>query len=131
MPSQTFPFAFDPRFRRWLGLLGIRPDTAAVTLDDDVFDARFGRWRLRTPVANIRDVRITRDYRWFKAIGPRGSLADRGCTFGTNADAGVCVCFHDPVGALVSRTVLRHPGLTVTVEDVDGLADALRARLPA
>lgn len=99
-----------------------------MTIDDDVFDARFGRWRLKTPVSNIKDVRITSDYHWFKAIGPRGSAADRGCTFGTNADAGVCVCFHEPVGALISKGVLRHPGLTVTVADVEGLAAAVRAR---
>lgn len=131
MPAQTFAFAFDPRFRGMLRLLGVRPENASVTVDDESFDARFGRWRLKTPVTNLKDVRVTRGYHWFKAIGPRGSAADNGVTFGTNADAGVCVCFHEPVGALVSKGILRHPGLTVTVADVDGLAEAVRARIPA
>lgn len=131
MSSQTFPFRFDPRFRAPLAVLGVRPDTCRVVVDDDGFDARFGRWRLRTPWSNVKDVQITRDYRWFRAVGPRASLADHGATFGTNTVAGVCVCFHEPVGALVSRTVFRHPGLTVTVEDVEGLAAAVRERLPS
>lgn len=127
--QQTFAFAFDPRFRGLLKLLGIRPENSRVTLDDEVFDARFGRWHLRTPVSNLEDVQISRDYQWFKAIGPRGSLVDRGCTFGSNPDAGVCVRFHEPVGALVPKGVIRHPGLTVTVADVEGLAQAVRDRL--
>lgn len=131
MTSRTFAFAFDPRFRGLLKVLGISPHNSSVTIDDEVFDARFGRWRLTTPVANLSDVRVTRDYRWFKAIGPRGSAVDRGCTFGTNTDAGVCVCFHEPVGALISSSVMRHPGLTVTVADVDGLVRAVREHLDA
>lgn len=129
--QQTFAFAFDPRFRPMLRLLGVRPENSSVTIDDEHFDARFGRWRLKTPVSNLKDVQITRGYQWFKAIGPRGSAADRGCTFGSNADAGVCVCFHEPVGALISKDILKHPGLTVTVADVEGLAEAVRRRLPA
>lgn len=128
---KTFAFAFDPRFRAQLRLLGIRPQNSCVTLDDDHFDARFGPWHLRTPTANLKDVQVTRDYRWFRAIGPRGSRTDGGCTFGTNTDAGVCVCFHEPVGALLPLDVLRHPGLTVTVADVEGLAQAVRERLAA
>lgn len=131
MPVQSFDFAFDPRFRGFLHVLGVRPDNSRITVDDEFFDARFGRWRLKTPVRNLKDVQVTRGYRWFKSIGPRGSAADRGATFGTNTEAGVCVCFHEPVGALISKDILRHPGLTVTVGDVDGLVEAVRARIPA
>ncbi len=126
MPSQTFAFAFDPRFRGMLKLLGVRPENSSVTIDDEFFDARYGRWRLKTPVSNLKDVQVTRDYHWFKAIGPRGSRTDHGATFGTNTDAGVCVCFHEPVGALVSKDLFKHPGLTVTVADIDGLVQAVR-----
>lgn len=130
MTAQRFSFAFDPRFRRPLALLGVRPATCEVTIDDDHFDARFGRWRVRTPVSNLADVMVTRDYRAIKAIGPRGSLADRGATFGSSTRAGVCVCFHEPVTALAGP-LMRHPGLTVTVEDPEGLAAAVRARIDA
>ena len=40
--------------------------------------ARFGPWTCETPIANVRDVCRTGPYRWFKAIGPRGSFVDRG-----------------------------------------------------
>lgn len=131
MPAQTFAYAFDPRFRGFLRVLGVRPGNSRVIVDDEYFDARFGRWRLKTPVSNLKDVQVTRDYRWFKAIGPRGSAVDRGATFGTNTEAGVCVCFQEPVGALISKDILRHRGLTVTVADIDGLVEAVQARIPA
>jgi len=124
----SFDFHFDPRFVRLLRLIGVRDSNSGVRLDDERLDARFGRWRLSTPVANLEDVRITRDYRWFKAIGPRGSFADRGATFGTNTASGVCICFREPVPALFGRRVA-HPALTVTVADPEGLAEAIRRRL--
>ena len=130
MTEQRFAFAFDPRFRRVLAVLGVRPSTSWVVIDDDHFEARFGRWRVRTPVTNLSDVTITRNYQAIKAIGPRGSFADRGVTFGSSTRGGVCVCFHDPVTALAGRLV-RHPGLTVTVDDLEGLADAVRSRIDA
>lgn len=128
MSTERFAFAFDRRFARPLALLGIRPDTTEVALTDTHFTARFGRFRVTTPWANVRDVRVTRGYRWFRAIGPRASLADRGVTFGTNATAGTCVCFHTPVPALAGER-LPHPGLTVTVTDPEGLAAAIERRL--
>ncbi len=128
MSTERFAFAFDRRFARLLMLVGIRPDTAEVVLTDTALTARFGRLRLTTPWSNVRDVEVTRGYRWFKAIGPRASLADRGVTFGTNAQAGTCVCFHTPVPALAGER-LPHPGLTVTVADPEGLAAAIRRRL--
>lgn len=130
MTPQRFTFAFEPRFRRLLAVLGVRPDTAWVRLDDEWLTVRFGPFRVRTPVTNLADVMITRDYRWYRAIGPRGSLADRGATFGTSTAAGVCVCFHEPVTALAGRLV-RHPGLTLTVEDPEGLAAAIKERIEA
>jgi hypothetical protein len=129
VPTERYAFAFDRRFARPLALLGIRPATAEVALTDTGLTVRFGRWRLTTPWSNVRDVQVTRHYRWFKAIGPRASRADRGVTFGTNADAGTCVRFHEPVPALAGRR-LAHPGLTVTVADTEGLAAAIRRRLP-
>lgn len=128
MSTETFPFEFDPTFRVFLLGMGVTPGTSGVTLDAETFDARFGPFRLRTPVTNLKDVQITRDYRWYRAIGPRVSRTDRGATFGTNTTGGVCVCFHTPVKALFG---VKHPGLTVTVADLDGLAAAVTRRLAA
>ena len=127
MHEERFPFAFQRSFRGPLVLAGVTEDTAEVVLTDDEFIVRFGRFTARTPLANITEVRITGPYRWWKVIGPRGSLADRGATFGTNARAGACVCFDEPITALAGRRML-HPGLTVTVADPDALAASLRRR---
>ncbi|MBY5163528.1 hypothetical protein [Salsipaludibacter albus] len=127
----TFDFDFDPSWA-WLVRLstGANPDNSHVTVGDQRLVVDFGWLGIETPLANVRDVRITRDYKTWKALGARGSLADRGATYGTNARGGVCICFHEPVHAL---PLFANPGLTVTVADLDGLADTLRVAtgLPA
>lgn len=125
MQPVTFPFRFDTTSLP-LRLAGVSPSTARVAVDETHFDARFGPWRCRTPLTNVKDVRITRDYTALKAIGPRGSFTDAGATFGTSTVGGVCVCFHERVAALTPFAV--HPGLTVTVQDLEGLAALLRER---
>ncbi len=126
---ERFEMDFDPRFRPWLFALGITPGTAFVVLTaHDRLLARFGPWRVLTPFTNISEVCVTGPYRWWKAIGPRLSMADRGLTYGTSCIAGVCVQFHEPVSGLDPFGVLTHPGLTVTVADPEGLAKALRER---
>jgi hypothetical protein len=129
MTIERFAFAHDRRFTAPLRLLGVRPDTCWVTLDDERFTARFGPWLLRTTVDNLADASVTGPYLWFKAIGPRGSFADGGATFGTSARGGACVRFHRPVGALLGEQRFRHPNLTVTVEDPDALVAAVRRRI--
>ena len=128
MAVERFPFAFDRRFAPLLAVLGIREDNSEVVLDADTFEARFGRWSVTTTTSNLKSVQITHDYRWYKAIGLRRSLADGGVTYGTNTRAGVCVCFHEPVTAGMGPGV-RHPALTVTVEDPEALAEAIGRRL--
>lgn len=126
---ERFAFAFDPRFRRPLSVLGVRPSTCAVSVGPQDLDVRFGPWRLTTGLDNVVDLQVTGPFRWFKAIGPRGSAADRGLTFGSDPRAGLCICFGDPVPGLFGRLV-PHPALTVTVVDVEGLAASLRERCP-
>ena len=46
-------------------------------------DRLFGPWVCRTAPSNVRAVSLTGPYRWYRAIGPRLSLADHGLTFGT------------------------------------------------
>jgi hypothetical protein len=125
---ETFEFAFEPRYRGLLRVLGVTPDTTLVTVTDDEFRVRFGGWKLVTPLANCTGTCLGEDYRWYKAIGARGSFADRGVTFGTNTERGVCVMFDEPVPALVPGNLMKHPGCTVTVEDCEGLRVALEGR---
>lgn len=128
MSTHRSAFDFDPRFRPLLAALGIREDNSEVLLDDERFLARFGRWEACTSPANLADVTITRGYRWYRAIGPRGSFADRGASFGSNTRAGVCVRFHAPIPVLFGQRIL-HPGLTVTVADPEALAAEIEARI--
>lgn len=120
-----FAFRFD-RVARPLAALGITPSTTGVTVTDERLEVRFGPWSCRTGLDNVKDVQVSRGYRAYRAIGPRGSFADLGATFGTSTVGGVCVCFHERVAALTPAPV--HPGLTVTVADLDGLASLLRRR---
>lgn len=124
----TFPFAFDPTYRRVDRLLGVTESSAGVTLEAGQLDARFGPWQVRTPLSNVEGVEITGPFSLPKTIGPpHVSLRDRGLTFATNHDRGVCVRFRQPVGGVEPIGVIRHPGLTVTVADCEGLAAAIRA----
>jgi hypothetical protein len=124
----AFQFRFDPLFRPLLLGLGVHPGNARVTLtDDDRFVAKFGRWVVDTPLRNIDCVQITGPYRAYKAIGIRGSAVDHGLTFGSSRRGGVCVTFHEPVPALLPG-MKPHPGLTVTVVELERLAASVMDR---
>ena len=77
------------------------------------------------PLKNISCVKRTGPYSAVKVIGARGSFADRGATFGTTTAGGVCVEFKEPVKILDPSGIILHPGLTLTVADLDGLEQAL------
>ena len=126
MTTRRFAFLHDPRFSRPLRLLGVTPATCWVEVDERWLQVSYGRLGLRTPRENIAGVEVTGPYRWYRAIGPRLSLADHGVTFGTATLSGVCVLFHEPVAALLGDRV-PHPGATMTVADPAGLARALAA----
>ena len=127
--TERFDFAFAPAYRPPARAFGISPATAWVEVGDDTLAARFGPWRVRTPLPNVTDVAITGPYAFWKTAGPaRLAITDRGLTFATNGDRGVLISFRTPVRGLDPLGVLRHPELTVTVADVDRLAQLLRAR---
>ena len=88
----------------------------------------FGPWLLDTSLDNVAEVTVDGPYRAWRVIGPHLSLADRGVTFGTRTAAGVCVRFREPVGAQFRRRMVRHPGMTVTVQDPTGFAQVVRVR---
>jgi hypothetical protein len=117
-----YRFAFAPSYKIPGLLFGVTPRTAWVEVDDDRLSVRFGPWSLRTPLTNVTDVTITRDYAFLKTAGPPHlSFTDRGVTFATNGDAGVCVSFAKPVRGIDPTGRITHPGATLTVADVEGL----------
>jgi hypothetical protein len=125
---ETFAFRFDRLYRPVLLGLGVHPGNSEVKLtDQDRFLAKFGRWVVDTPLSNIDCVEVTGPYRAYRAIGVRGSAVDHGLTFGSSRQGGVCVTFHEPVANLLPG-MKPHPGLTVTVVDLEGLAAAIEDR---
>jgi len=123
----TFPFRFDARYRPLARLLGITEESASVTVDKTLLRARFGRWRVTTPLANITRAELTGPYRVWRTVGPaRMGLSDHGLTFATNPDRGVLLHFAEPVRGMTANGSLRHPNLTLTVADVNGLLSAVQ-----
>lgn len=125
--TERFDFAWDPAYRRAARIFGITPSRAWVDVDDEKVDARFGPWRLRVARANITGVALTGPFLFIKTAGPaRLGVTDAGLTFATNGERGVLLSFHEKVRAAGPTRPLRHPELTVTVADAEGLAAALR-----
>jgi hypothetical protein len=120
-----FPFRFDPAYERLARLFGVTPERAWVDVGEH-FEARYGPWRVRTPASNVAHATATGPYAFVKTAGPaRLGVTDRGLTFASNGDRGACISFHAPVTGIERRGWIRHPALTVTVDDVDGLVEAL------
>jgi len=122
--TKHFGYAIDRRYLPVLLPLALRPARDGVTLTDEgSLVATFGFMKLATPLANIAGAHITRNYRWWTAVGIRLSGADDGLTLGTNRDGGVCIHFTERVPSPLRRS--GHSALTVTVADLLGLTTAL------
>jgi hypothetical protein len=125
-PNFRFRFRFDATYRRLARPFGVTPERAWVDLREDRFEARYGPWRVTTPLSNIAAAEATGPYSLLKTAGPaRLAITDRGLTFASNGDRGVCITFDSPVTGIDRAGRIRHPELTVTVLDVDGLIAAL------
>lgn len=128
MTAKTFQLRFDAPWRWLLRAIGVRRGGAQVELTDDGrLVAIYGPFSVETTIENIKSVQRTGPYRWWRAIGPRASLADKGFTFGTSSRAGICLCFEEWLESGYVRGG-RMESLTVTVDDPAGLARALEAR---
>jgi hypothetical protein len=125
-PVLTMAFARDRAFALASLPFGVTSDNARVEVHHDRFVARFGRWTVDTPLENISSAEVSGPYDWYKVIGPAHlSISDRGLTFATTNRKGVCLTFHEPVRGIDPLGVVRHPGLTVTVDEPHVLAELL------
>ncbi len=123
---ERFRFAFARAYRAPAAAFGITPATAWVDVGERALEVRFGPWRLSSPLANITDAVVTGPYAFWKTAGPaRLAITDRGLTFATNGRRGVLISFRTQVRGLEPLGVVRHPELTVTVAEVDRLAQLL------
>jgi hypothetical protein len=126
---QRFDFAFARSYRGPARVFGIRADRAWVEVGLTQLRARYGPWCVETPLTNVVGVDITGPYRFWKTAGSaRLAVTDRGLTFASNGDRGVLILFGTPIPGLEPTGLLKHPELTVTVADTEGLAALLRAR---
>lgn len=136
--GRSFAFAFDPRLARCARPFGVLPTRSFVTLDHRGLEACFGPWRLSTPWTNIAGLQRTGPHTAWKIAGPAHlSFADRGLTFAATTAGGVCVELRRPVRGIEPVGLVRHPAVTLGIEDVDGFVElaeqfiALRPRSPS
>ncbi len=121
-------FAFTTRYRIAALPFGVTPRTAWADVAEGMLRIRFGGWRLLTEVTNVTGLEESGDYAFLKTAGPAHlSLADRGITFATNADRGLCLQFAEPVRVRLPIGHLRCPAATLTVADVAALRSELSA----
>ncbi len=129
LAPRRYAFAFAPAYRVPALVLGITPATAWVDVTGSELAVRFGLWRLRTPWSNVTSVELSGGYRLVKTAGPpRLSFTDRGVSFATNGEQGVCLKFRKPVAVLDPTRRILHPGATLTVRDAESFADDVRRR---
>ena len=123
--AERFGFRLDRRTRPVLWVFGVRGvENAFVDLDDVTLDATFGWAHVSVPLTNIVSWRIEGPWRSITAIGIRMSIRHRDITFGGSARGGVRLDFRERVRLGPTRM----PALYVTVDDLEGLAAALKAR---
>lgn len=124
-----FRFEFESRYQRAARAFGITPERAWVDVGPDELVARFGRWRVRTPLANIERVELTGPYAFAKTAGPaRLGVTDLGLTFATNHRRGVLMTFRRRVRGIEPLGLLTHGELTVTVADPERFAELVGRR---
>jgi hypothetical protein len=125
-----FPFRFEDA-------LWVRPamlwfwvadrDRCYVEVGDGVLHAQFGPWKVHTPISNVTHAHTSGPFKAYRAVGLRWSFSDHGVTFGSATTGGVCIEFRDEVAPTTLALGMRHPNLTVTVEDPEGLVAAILA----
>lgn len=125
-PVERFPIRIQAPFGGILRLVfGVRPgERAMVSLDDEALDARFGWSHVRIPLSTIASWDITGPYRWSTALGVRRSVRGGDITFGGSAHGGVQVHLRQRPAYFFFRP----PSFYLTVDDLEGLGEALRAR---
>jgi hypothetical protein len=122
---RRFALRFEGLMLPFAAAATVLPGTAYVEVDEDV-EIRFGLWHMRFPRSEVTGTQETGGYSLPKVVGPpHVSLADRGITFASNRQRGLCIELAHPQPG--PYPWLRHPGVTVTVEDPAALAEALAA----
>jgi hypothetical protein len=129
-----FQFAFEPLLIPFAAAVGVRENSAWVELTpgedvdgkDDAVEVHFGPWSMAFPRIDVTSAEVTGPYHFAKVAGPPHlSFKDRGVTFATTRQRGLCISLRRPRKALDPLGLLRHPALTVTVDDPETLREQL------
>jgi hypothetical protein len=119
----AFSFAFERPLDTCARWFAVVPPRSYVRVDDHGFEAVYGLWRVATVWTNVVGVERTGPYEAWKVAGPaRVSWADRGITMAATTIGGVCLRFRRPVKGIEPFGVLRHPAVTLGVDDVEQFA---------
>lgn len=131
-PSRSYSFAFERPLDTWARRFAVVPTRSYVRVDDAGFEAVYGPWRLATTWANVVGVERTGPYTAWKVAGPAHlSLADRGLTMAATTRGGACLRFRRPVGGIDPIGLIRHPGVTLGVENLDEFVRDVERRVAA
>ncbi len=121
--NQRFPIELGRKSRPLLLLFGARDHNSYVELGEEL-DARFGFYRIRTPLSNLERYRIEGPWLWVTAIGVRRGIRSGDISFAGTHHGGFRLDFRERV----RWGPLRPPALYVSVADVDGFRAALESR---
>lgn len=107
-------------------MFGVLRRNAYVELADDTLFARFGFFSLRARLSAVDRWEVQGPYRWWSALGVRGTPGEPEITFGGSAHGGVALFLRDPIPRWLWIRNLRQ--LYFTVDDPAGLAAELVRR---
>src|SRR6478735_5330634 len=131
-PTIAFPFAFERPLDTWARFAAVLPTRSYVRIDDHGFEAVFGLWRVASAWSNVIGVERSGPYRSWRIAGPaRLSVADRGITMAATTAGGVCLRLRDPVPGIEPLGFIRHPGVTLGVDQPDEFVRTVQARIRA
>jgi hypothetical protein len=122
---RRFAFRLPTPTRIFLVLWGVGIRPAEVTLDDRELVVRFGWFGARIAVADIERFEIGGPYVWIRAIAVRNTLFSTDFSFCSDARGAVRLFLRTPRRM---GWVRRVDQVYLGVEDLEGLAEGLRAR---
>lgn len=123
MATRHFPYRLDKRWKALFFALGVKDGDGVDITGKGELIATYGRFKVRTKLANIAHTQVTGPHRWYTAVGLRLSLTDDGVTFGTNHRKGLSIAFVKRIPKVIGFR--NHSTLWVSVADPEGLAKAI------
>ena len=126
MKAMYFPYRLDKRWNALFFVLGVDDKDGVTITGKGELIATFGRFKVKTTVANVDHTLVTGPHRWYMAVGLRLSFTDDGLTFGTNHRKGLSIAFVEKIPKVIGFK--KHSTLWVSVADPEGLAAAIEEK---